>query len=77
VERTFTDYEQALATRFGQLLGRGDDDRGRVIGTWELSLHALATRGLDQARVLLQVMSCFAGGVPLQRPPREWMPSRW
>lgn len=59
-ERTFTRYGQALAERFGELLGRGDDDRGRVIGTWELSLEALTVQGLGQARMLLQVLSCFA-----------------
>jgi len=66
-EPTFSAYGQALLERFGDLLGRGDDDRGQVIGTWELSLDALAAQGRGQARELLRVLSCFAAAVPV--PP--------
>jgi len=45
--------------------GRGDDDRARVTGTWELSLAALDARGCPQARALLQVLSCFAAATPI------------
>ena len=34
-----------------------------MTGTWKLSLDALAAQGREQAGVLLQVLSCFAGGV--------------
>lgn len=66
-ERDFDTYGRALDTRFGELLGRGDDDRARVTGTWELSLSALAAQGMPQARGLLQVLSCFAAAEPV--PP--------
>jgi tetratricopeptide (TPR) repeat protein len=66
-ERGFDAYGRALETRFAELLGRGDDDRGRVTGTWELSLAALAAQGKPQARGLLQVLSCFAAADPI--PP--------
>jgi tetratricopeptide (TPR) repeat protein len=64
-ERDFDAYSRALDTRFGELLGRGDDDRGQVAGTWELSLAALASQGKPQARGLLQVLSCFAAADPV------------
>ena len=67
MEQTFTAYGQALAERFGVLLGRGNYDRARVTSTWELSLDALAAQGLGQVRALLRVVSCFADGVPV--PP--------
>lgn len=65
VHRTFTAYGEALEERFGQLLGRGSDDRARVTGTWELSLTALAKQGCTQARPLLRVLSCFAPATPI------------
>lgn len=65
-EQTFAGYGQAMTERFGELMGRGDDDRARVIGTWELSLDALAAQGRGQASALLRVLSCFADGVPIQ-----------
>jgi tetratricopeptide (TPR) repeat protein len=66
--QTFTEYGDVLEERFEELLGRGDDQRARVIGTWELSLDALAAQGRSQARMLLRVVSCFAAGtVPV--PP--------
>ncbi len=64
-ERGFLAYEQALAARFGELMGRGEDDRARVIATWELSLAALAAQGKQQTGPLLRVLSCFASGVPI------------
>ena len=60
-ERTFTDYTQALESRFGHLMGHGaEGDRAIVTSTWELSLDALAARGRPQARPLLRVLSCLA-----------------
>ena len=64
---TFALYQQALSVRFAELMGRGTEDRERVIATWELSLDALAAHGIGQARTLLRVLSCFASGVPV--PP--------
>jgi tetratricopeptide (TPR) repeat protein len=64
---TFTLYQQALSVRFAELMGHGTEDRARVIATWELSLDALAEHGVEQARMLLQVLSCFASAIPV--PP--------
>ena len=64
---TFALYQHALSERFAELMGRGTDDRARVIATWELSLDALTAQGLGQARPVLQVLSCFASAVPV--PP--------
>ena len=64
---TFALYQQALSVRFAELMGRGTEDRERVIATWELSLDSLAAHGIRQARTLLRVLSCFASGVPV--PP--------
>jgi hypothetical protein len=58
-QRTFEAYGQALEERFAQLLGRADEDRARVTGTWELSLSALDARSCPQARTLLRVLSCL------------------
>ena len=66
-QRTFGSYGQVLEERFAELLGRGDDDRGRVTGTWEVSLAALDARGCAQARTLLRLLSCFAAATPI--PP--------
>jgi len=66
-EPGFVEYEQALSVRFGELMGRGDDDRAKVIATWELSLDALEAQGKGQARWLLRMLSCFASTVPV--PP--------
>jgi tetratricopeptide (TPR) repeat protein len=60
-------YQQALSVRFSELMGHGTDDRTRVTATWELSLDALAAQGIEQARTLLRVLSCFASAVPV--PP--------
>jgi hypothetical protein len=72
--RTFAAYHQALEEHFGQLLGRGDDDRARVTSTWELSLTGLDAGGCPQARPILRVLSCFAPAtaIPpgLLEPPR-------
>jgi tetratricopeptide (TPR) repeat protein len=62
---TFTAYAQVLDDRFGDLLGRGRDDRDKITSTWELSLQALAGHGLPWARELLRVLSCFASPVPV------------
>ena len=66
-QRTFESYAQVLEERFAELLGRGDDDRARVTGTWEVSLAALDARGCPQARLLLRLLSCFAAATPI--PP--------
>ena len=66
-QRTFDAYGQVLEEQFGELLGRGDDDRARVTGTWEVSLAALDARGCPQARTLLRLLSCFAAATPI--PP--------
>jgi hypothetical protein len=66
-EVTFGQYRRALSARFGELLGRGEEDRAKVIATWELSLDALQAQGTGQARLLLRVLSCFASAVPV--PP--------
>ena len=63
--QTFTAYAQALETRFIELLGVGDDERARVVSTWELSLDALSAQGRTEARVLLQIVSCFSAPVPI------------
>lgn len=42
--------------------------RGRIATTWDLSLTALANKGLPEARTLLRLLACFAPGkwvVPL------------
>jgi tetratricopeptide (TPR) repeat protein len=62
-EPGFAGYERALSVRFAELMGRGEDDRGRVIATWELSLEALEAQGKAEARPLLRVLSCFASTV--------------
>jgi hypothetical protein len=66
-EATFAQYRRALSSRFGELMGRGEEDRAKVIGTWELSLDALQAQGIGQGRLLLRVLSCFASAVPV--PP--------
>lgn len=66
-QRTFESYGQVLEERFAELLGRGDDDRARVTGTWEVSLAALEGRGCPQGRPLLRLLSCFAAATPI--PP--------
>ena len=46
----------------------GDPDtlgRVMVMFTWELSLNALAKRGLPQARPLLRLLSCYASPLPI------------
>jgi tetratricopeptide (TPR) repeat protein len=62
-ETTFAEYEAALSERFGELMSRGDDDRAKVIVTWELSLAALRNQGNQHAETLLRVLSCFASSV--------------
>jgi tetratricopeptide (TPR) repeat protein len=62
-EVTFAAYEVALSERFGELMSRGDDDRAKVIMTWELSAAALRAQGIDHAETLLRILSCFASSV--------------
>lgn len=45
---TFAQYQQALSLRFAEMMGRGTEDRAKVIATWELSLDALAAQGVGQ-----------------------------
>jgi tetratricopeptide (TPR) repeat protein len=66
-EASFAGYERALSVRFGELMGRGEEDRAKVIATWELSLDALEAQGRGQARQLLRVLSCFDSTAPI--PP--------
>ena len=39
--------------------------RGAVLRTWELSLDALASHGVPQARTLLRILSSYAPAVPI------------
>jgi tetratricopeptide (TPR) repeat protein len=65
-ERTFNSFQDSLKQHFGRLMDRrGMDDRSTVMATWELSLDALARRGIDDARPLLQILSCFAAASPV------------
>lgn len=41
------------------------DPRSTVMRTWEVSLDALADRGVPQARVLLRLLSCYAVSTPI------------
>lgn len=72
----FVEYASFEAFRLGlekdprviRLLDRTDDPAfGRVMVTvtWELSLNALAKRGLPQARPLLRLLSCYASPLPI------------
>jgi tetratricopeptide (TPR) repeat protein len=68
--RSFRAYQQALADRFGEVLGESAeltgarDARGLVGQTWELSLTVLERRSFPEARPLLRLLSCF-GDAPL------------
>lgn len=46
---------------------RSEEERARrtIAGTWELSLSLLERQGAEQARGLLQLLSCFASTAPL------------
>jgi tetratricopeptide (TPR) repeat protein len=61
-ERSFAAYREALAERAGARV-RGDDPRQLVAETWAVSLDALAAQGRPLARVLLNVLACFAPSV--------------
>jgi hypothetical protein len=67
VTRTFAGYHHELATRFPELMKPAYEptDRELVTSTWELSLDQLAESGRLAARPLLEVLSCFAGGIPI------------
>jgi tetratricopeptide (TPR) repeat protein len=41
------------------------DPRATISRTWELSVDALATQGLPQARALLYLLSCYAPAFPI------------
>jgi tetratricopeptide (TPR) repeat protein len=43
------------------------EQRAIVMRTWELSLNALAERGLPHARALLRLLSCYAAALPIPR----------
>ena len=63
-EQTFKQYADGLDRRFERLMGnRATGGRTIVTSTWELSLHALAARGLPQARPLLRILSFLAPAV--------------
>ncbi|WP_127502722.1 ATP-binding protein [Actinoplanes solisilvae] len=69
---SFDAYRAALDADPGFLraieLSRDDPerlDRTVLMKTWELSLNALAQRGMPQARPTLRLLSCFAPGLPV------------
>jgi hypothetical protein len=67
---SFGDYLSALgSTDFSDAVADLDNPRAdarlTVAGTWELSVDALADRGLPQARALLCLLSCFAPSTPI------------
>ena len=65
-ERTFVSFQDSLEQHFGRVMDwRGMDDRSTVMATWELSLDALARKGIEDARPLLQILSCFAAASPV------------
>jgi hypothetical protein len=71
-ETTFTAYEGILSRRFPALMGDiGEPSeahmRESVIFTWELSLRALDSRGMPEARKMLRLLSCFAPGTGVPR----------
>jgi Tetratricopeptide repeat len=66
----FTDYLSALdSPEFADAVSRLDNDstdpRLTVAGTWELSVNALASRGVPQAKALLHLLACFAPSTPI------------
>ena len=67
---TFDDYRRALdSTRLPEALADLDvaraEDRAAIHRTWDLSLDALATNGLPQARQLLSLLSCSGAATPI------------
>lgn len=72
---SFTDYMSALATpefvdAVADLDHSSADPRSAVAHTWELSVNALETRGIAQAKAMLQLLACFA---PATRIPTGWL----
>jgi tetratricopeptide (TPR) repeat protein len=72
--RGFRPYRQALDAQFaatvdaGTLISPGrPDPRDLVMMTWELSLDALDTKGVPQARAMLRRLSFYAPGIPIPR----------
>jgi tetratricopeptide (TPR) repeat protein len=68
--RTFTDYMSALDSpkfleAMAHLYHDLGDSRLTIAGTWDLSVDALAERGMPQARALLQLLACFAPATPI------------
>ncbi|MGW7002232.1 tetratricopeptide repeat protein [Streptomyces sp. NPDC054933] len=62
---TVSDYLERLPNDPSELLDQGADPsedhaRGRVSGTWQVSLDDLAHRGLPEAVTALRLLSCFA-----------------
>jgi hypothetical protein len=74
-ETTFAAYKDALSRQFTTLMGDasvpGEPEEARmrelVTFTWELSLRALSSRGISEARKMLRLLSCFALGVGVPR----------
>jgi tetratricopeptide (TPR) repeat protein len=65
-------FDADLAGAIGRLSPDPDspeagDERAIVMRTWELSLDALAERGLPQTRPLLRLLSCYAPALPIPR----------
>jgi tetratricopeptide (TPR) repeat protein len=70
--RSFDAYLHALDTKgvahvltAGTGTAEGEDRRGVVTQTWELSLDGLADHGVPQARPLLRLLSCYAPATPI------------
>jgi tetratricopeptide (TPR) repeat protein len=66
IHRTFEAYHKALNANSGEIerLDRGETAERRVLMlTWELSLDALAAKGIPHARPLLRLLSCFSPAV--------------
>jgi hypothetical protein len=81
---SFADYREALdgdlaPDAVADLDSGRADPRDAVLRTWELSMDALAEQGVEHARELLCVLSCFAPGTPIPGSvlsadaPREWL----
>ncbi len=67
--RSFAAYGQALDREPASVVSAGHeplvDERGTLMGTWELSLDALDRQGVGQARALLRLLSCYAPALPI------------
>lgn len=68
---SFPRYQQSLdgpdeaARLLAGGLAAGAESGAIVMRTWELSLDALARRGVPQTRALLRLLSCYAASTPI------------